>query len=297
MKVFDDHIGILAKCFNTVFENMTNFHASGLRVAQKEWPTATFAVGQAMPFEISEKKENGEFVLGFADKEMAVFIASMIAGNMGLPPVTSFGETASDILGEFLNIMAGGVLQEWDKIESEVRFGSPVQVKNKSLATASGPSPGTFQITLEFPSKQVVQDRSFDHVILNVAYTRSEGEQKEAKRILVADDSAMMRNVFTNALKGVGFVVEQARDGLDAVEKHGEFHPDLTVMDLTMPRMGGLDAILKIREADPNARFLVVTATSRRDEVVTAQSLSLEGYVVKGAGVEDFISKVQGVFK
>ncbi len=237
--MFEDHIGILAKCFNTVFENMTNFHTSVLRVAEKEWPAATFAVGQAMTFEIPEKKENGEFVLGFADKEMAVFIASMIAGNMGLPPVIRFGETAFDNSSEFLNIMVGSVLQEWEKIKPEVKFGPPAQVKNKSLANAFGPSPGAFQITLEFPSKKVVQDRSFDHVILNVAYTQSAGDQKDAKRVLVADDSVMMRNVFTNALKGAGFVVAQAQDGLDALEKHKEFHPDLTVMDLTMPRMGG----------------------------------------------------------
>ncbi len=54
---------------------------------------------------------------------------------------------------------------------------------------------------------------------------------------------------------------------------------------------------MKIRESYPKSRFLVVTATSRRDEVVTDKSLSLEGYVVKGAGVDEFLSRVQGVFK
>lgn len=295
--MFDDHIGILANCYKVVFENMTACNISAVRVAQREWPSEMFVLGQAMTFEISESKETGEFVFGFADREMAIYVASMVAGNMGLPLVAAYDATAADILSEFLNMTAGSVLPEWDKSTSKVKFGSSAQVSDKSLASASGPPPVTFQITLEFSTKQVVQERSFDHVNLNVAYTQFAGVQKEAKRILVADDSAMMRNVFANALKEVGFSVAQAKDGLDAVEKYREFHPDLTVMDLTMPRMGGLDAIIKIRESNPSSKFLVVTASSRRDEVVTAKSLSLEGYIVKGAGTEEFLAKVQSVFE
>ena len=92
-------------------------------------------------------------------------------------------------------------------------------------------------------------------------------------------------------------MVEQAKDGIDAVEKHRIFRPDLTVMDLIMPQLGGLDAIMQIKESDPEAKFIVLTSTSRKDEVVTAKTLDVLSYVIKPIDGEEFLKRVRAAFQ
>jgi len=63
-------------------------------------------------------------------------------------------------------------------------------------------------------------------------------------------------------------------------------------MDLIMPEMGGLEAIIEIRRKNPNAKFVVLSSTSRTDEVVTAQTLNVLEYMIKPVKMADFVKKV-----
>ena len=117
------------------------------------------------------------------------------------------------------------------------------------------------------------------------------------KRILVADDSVVVRTIVTEALKISGAEIEQARDGQETVEKYKIFKPDLTIIDLLMPKMNGLDAIVEIQDSNPEAKFVVYTSTSRTDEVVTAKSLNVLSYLVKPLKMEDLLVKIKEAFK
>ena len=78
-------------------------------------------------------------------------------------------------------------------------------------------------------------------------------QEEKLIRVLVAEDHAVVREGLCSLLTaryGVE-VIGQAADGLEAVEKAQSLKPDVILMDLAMPRMTGLEAILKIREADP----------------------------------------------
>ena len=83
------------------------------------------------------------------------------------------------------------------------------------------------------------------------------------KSILVVDDSAFARRVLRDVLDGAGYQVHEAVNGRDAVEKYSTVSPDLVTMDLAMPGMSGLDALLAIRSLDVSARVLVVSALDR----------------------------------
>jgi len=102
-----------------------------------------------------------------------------------------------------------------------------------------------------------------------------------SRTILVADDAAFMRMLIREILSAEGYVVHEAVNGRDAVEKFVEVRPDLVTMDLTMPQMDGITALSRIRELDPSARVVIVTAQSAADAVIATFD----------AGALDFITK------
>ena len=117
-------------------------------------------------------------------------------------------------------------------------------------------------------------------------------------RVLVVDDSALARKRMREILEAAGHEVMEAEEGMTAIERYFLERPDLVLLDLVMKGMYGLDVLAKIREIDPAARVIVVSAdvqtTSRelavsggagwfltkppdRDELVTAVTEALEG--------------------
>lgn len=91
-------------------------------------------------------------------------------------------------------------------------------------------------------------------------------------KVLIVDDSGLARRGTRRILEGARFDVIEAEDGLSAIEKYFIEKPDVVVLDLVMKGMYGLDVLAKLREIDPSARVIVVSAdiqTSSR-ELVTA---------------------------
>ena len=77
------------------------------------------------------------------------------------------------------------------------------------------------------------------------------------KRVMVCDDAAFMRMMIKDILTKNGYTVAgEAENGVKAIEKYNEVHPDLVLMDITMPEMDGIQALKKIKEADANACVL-----------------------------------------
>ena len=101
-------------------------------------------------------------------------------------------------------------------------------------------------------------------------------------RIMVVDDSAFMRGMVVEALDGLDCrVVGEAADGEEAVTRYKELHPDIVTLDLIMPVKSGLDALQEIREFDPQAKIVVVTAIEQRKPLLEALRLGAIDYVVK----------------
>jgi NarL family two-component system response regulator LiaR len=124
-------------------------------------------------------------------------------------------------------------------------------------------------------------------------------QEKPLIRVLVAEDHAVVREGLCSLLTaryGVQ-VVGEAADGLEAVEKAQSLQPDVILMDLAMPRMPGLEAILKIREKNPNARILVLTSSSEDGKVSAALKAGAMGYLLKDSGVDDLAHAIQSVHR
>jgi two-component system, chemotaxis family, chemotaxis protein CheY len=100
-------------------------------------------------------------------------------------------------------------------------------------------------------------------------------------KVLIVDDSAMTRRSLRQILETAGHQVLEAENGLDALERYFLEKPDVVLLDLVMRGMYGLDVLQKIRELDPRARIVVVSA----DIQTSSQDLAGE------AGAAAFINK------
>jgi len=102
-------------------------------------------------------------------------------------------------------------------------------------------------------------------------------------RVLIADDHAVVRRglrVFLDLQDDI-IVVDEAVDGLDAVEKAKTQQPDVVLLDLVMPRMDGIEAIARIREASPATKVLVLTSFAEDEKIFAAVQAGAAGYLLK----------------
>lgn len=103
-----------------------------------------------------------------------------------------------------------------------------------------------------------------------------------AKKILLVDDAAFMRKVIRDTLTKAGYTeIFEAVDGADAVQKYSEVHPDLVLMDITMPNMDGLEALKIIRGADNSANVVMCTAMGQESMVMEAVRSGAKDFIVK----------------
>jgi DNA-binding NarL/FixJ family response regulator len=101
--------------------------------------------------------------------------------------------------------------------------------------------------------------------------------------VLVADDHGLIRNALAAFLDGIDDieVVGLARDGAEAVELARERHPRVVVMDVSMPRMDGVEATREILHDDPNTRVVMLTGHADRERAEAAMRAGAVAYVLK----------------
>jgi DNA-binding NarL/FixJ family response regulator len=115
--------------------------------------------------------------------------------------------------------------------------------------------------------------------------------------VLVVDDHALFREGLAALLQDETDValVGEAADGHEAVERFRALCPDITLMDLQMPGLSGIDAMRSIRSEFPEARFIVLTTYSRDVQILRALQAGAAGYLVKSALRKDLLSTIRTV--
>ena len=123
--------------------------------------------------------------------------------------------------------------------------------------------------------------------------------QPAAIRILVTDDHAIVREGLQKLISmepGME-VIGEAANGIEAVQMACELKPDVILMDMVMPRMGGLEAIRKIKEECPDARVLVLTSFSDDETVFPAIKAGALGYLLKNTSPDILLNAIRDVHK
>ena len=116
-------------------------------------------------------------------------------------------------------------------------------------------------------------------------------------RVLLVDDHALLRTGVANIINQEAdlHVVAEAGNGLEAIEAYERHHPDVTLLDLRMPVMEGVEAVRQIRQRDPNARVIVLTTYDTDDEISQALKAGAKAYVLKDIAADDLVSCIRNV--
>ncbi|QDE40900.1 response regulator transcription factor [Luteibacter pinisoli] len=114
-------------------------------------------------------------------------------------------------------------------------------------------------------------------------------------RVLIADDHPAMREGLAHAvsLEAGMQVAAQAGDGLEAVDLFREHRPNVTLIDLQMPRMNGIEAIAAIREIDRKAVIVVLTTYPGDARVMRALALGATSYLLKSSTTSEILSAIR----
>ena len=111
--------------------------------------------------------------------------------------------------------------------------------------------------------------------------------------ILVVDDTALGRMRVAKLLKAEGHTVIEASNGEEAVDAYERYRPKMVIMDITMPRMDGLSALLAIRRLDPSAKVTMLTAMAERNTAIQAVKLGAKDFVMKPYDSARLLSSVR----
>ena len=117
------------------------------------------------------------------------------------------------------------------------------------------------------------------------------------RKVLIVDDSGLARRRARGILEGAGFEVIEAEDGIAAIESYFVAKPDVVLLDLVMKGMYGHDVLTKLREMDPNARVIVVTADVQHSSRDMVQSSGAAGFLTKPVDGAELLKVIHGILE
>jgi two-component system chemotaxis response regulator CheY len=116
-------------------------------------------------------------------------------------------------------------------------------------------------------------------------------------KVLIVDDSGLARRNTRRILESAGFDVVEAEDGLGGLEQYFVQKPDVVVLDLVMKGMYGNDVLAKLREMDPQARVIVVTADIQHSSRDLVESGGAAGFLTKPVNAEELVRTIRSLLE
>lgn len=118
------------------------------------------------------------------------------------------------------------------------------------------------------------------------------------KRIMIVDDSTVMRKNLRSILTKAGYeIVAEATNGVEAYHAYTKFVPDLVTMDVTMPILNGIEAVKRIKHAFPDACIIVISAFDQRSMLFEALEYGAKHYIIKPITADKLLGVVEKVLQ
>lgn len=117
-----------------------------------------------------------------------------------------------------------------------------------------------------------------------------------ASKILIVDDASFMRMMLRNILTSHGYeIAGEAENGVKAIAQYESLKPDIALIDLIMPEMGGIEAVKKIMAKDPAAKIIICSAMGQQALVVEAMQAGARDFIIKPFQPTNVIESVQKI--
>ncbi len=118
-------------------------------------------------------------------------------------------------------------------------------------------------------------------------------------RLMLIEDHQMVRQGLVALLSGSDSleVVASVGDGLEGIEKYRALLPDVTLVDLQLPKLGGVETIRRIRSEFPEARFIVLTTFDGEEDIYRALQAGARAYLLKGMPLDELLTTIHAVHK
>ncbi len=268
--MYEQYLEKTTELIKDIFIKMTALKVIGHSVEQNKRKVIIYPVATTHTYENNETNLTGKFVFGLNDKMTAEFIAKALGKKAGIDEKDCDEKMKSELLAEFINTIVGHVITDWSKLGLKLKFKTPVfGPMAKKEANAEN-----YLILLNLENNM--------YISIGMTFDQVENLDMKNKKIMVVDDSMAIRHVISKIFLTAGCIVEQAVDGIDAVEKFQKFSPDLIVMDLVMPRQDGLQTIAQIRKIEKNKTIIfMLTSTATDEQTQRAQELGVSCYFIK----------------
>jgi two-component system KDP operon response regulator KdpE len=117
-----------------------------------------------------------------------------------------------------------------------------------------------------------------------------------AETILVVDDEPQLRRVMRATLSDLGYVIVEAKTGEEAIEKVTQAHPDLILLDLNMPGIGGLETCRLLRSSI-DVPIIILSVRNTEAEKVQALDAGADDYITKPFGVQELLARIRAVLR
>jgi two-component system, NarL family, response regulator NreC len=115
-------------------------------------------------------------------------------------------------------------------------------------------------------------------------------------RVVLADDHVLVRQSLKSLLEREGFhVVGEASDGQEAIRRVESLHPDIAVMDLSMPTLNGVDAARELSRSSPKTKSILLTQHNEDQYVSEALGAGVKGYVLKSQAAGDLVQAIRQI--
>lgn len=117
-----------------------------------------------------------------------------------------------------------------------------------------------------------------------------------AGRILVVDDEPQIRRIMRTTLTSAGYEIDDAKTGEEALDKVRSFRPDLVLLDINMPGMGGV-AACKAMRLDPNIAIIMLTVRNTEKDKVEALDAGADDFVVKPFSTPELLARIRATLR
>ena len=115
-----------------------------------------------------------------------------------------------------------------------------------------------------------------------------------ASRVLIVDDLAFIKLIIKDTLEKTGFeVAGEASNGVEAIEQYKRLQPDIVLMDITMPKMDGIQALQESVKIDPQAKVIMCSALGQQKLIIQSIQLGAKDFIVKPFKPERIVGAIK----